>query len=41
VSRLNTRHKLYAWITIGTLIFTDFYVALVASGIIHDLRFIG
>jgi hypothetical protein len=41
VSRLNTRHKLYAWITLGTLMFTDFYVMLVASGAISDLRFIG
>jgi hypothetical protein len=41
VSRLNTRHKLYAWITLGTLMFTDFYVMLVASGTISDLRFVG
>ena len=41
VSRLNTRHKLYAWITLGTLMLTDFYVALVASNAIPDLRFVG
>ena len=41
VSKLNTRHKLYAWITLGTLMLTDFYIALVASGTISDLRFIG
>jgi len=41
VSRLNTRHKMYAWITLGTLMLTDFYVMLVASGTISDLRFIG
>jgi hypothetical protein len=41
VSRLNTRHKLYAWVTLGTLMLTDFYVMLVASGTISDLRFIG
>ena len=41
VSRLNTRHKLYAWITLGTLMFTDFYVMLIASGTISDLRFVG
>ena len=41
VSRLNTRHKLYAWITLGTLMFTDFYIALVAAGAIPDLRFVG
>ena len=41
VSNLNTRHKMYAWITLGTLIVTDLYIALVASGAISDLRFIG
>ena len=38
---LNTRHKLFAWITLGTLMLTDFYIMLVASGTISDLRFIG
>jgi hypothetical protein len=41
VSVLNNRHKLYAWVTLGTLMITDFYVMLVASGTISDLRFIG
>ena len=41
ISKLNTRHMLYAWITLGTLMLTDFYVMLVASGAISDLRFIG
>jgi hypothetical protein len=41
VSKLNTRHKQYAWITLGTLMLTDFYVMLVASGTISDPRFIG
>lgn len=41
ISKLNTKHKQYAWITLGTLMFTDFYVALVASGVISDLRFVG
>lgn len=41
VSRLNTRHKLYAWVTLGTLMLTDFYIMLVASGTISDLRFVG
>lgn len=41
VSRLNTRHKLYAWVTLGTLMLTDFYIMLVSSGAIPDLRFIG
>jgi hypothetical protein len=41
ISKLNTRHKLYAWVTLGTLMLTDFYVMLVASGAISDLRFVG
>jgi hypothetical protein len=41
VSWLNARHMLFAWITLGTLAFTDFYIMLVASGTISDLRFIG
>ncbi|NNH74550.1 hypothetical protein HLB23_32670 [Nocardia uniformis] len=41
VSKLNTRHMQLAWITLGTLMLTDFYVMLVASGTISDLRFIG
>ncbi|MFC7448891.1 hypothetical protein [Rhodococcus daqingensis] len=39
VSKLNTRHMLLAWTTLGTLIITDFYIMLVASGTISDLRF--
>jgi hypothetical protein len=41
VSVLNNRHKLYAWVTLGTLMVADFYIMLVASGTISDLRFIG
>ena len=41
ISKLNTRHMLFAWITLGTLVLTDFYIMLVASGTISDLRFIG
>lgn len=40
ISRLNTRHMLFAWITLGTLVLADLYVALVASGTIPDLRII-
>jgi hypothetical protein len=40
VSKLNTRHKLFAWITLGTLMLTDFYVMMVSiTG--WDLRFVG
>ena len=41
VSRLNTRHMELAWITLGTLALTDFYIWAVASGWITDLRIVG
>ncbi len=44
ISKLNTRHMLYAWITLGTLMLTDFYIMLVASGVINEAlhpRFVG
>lgn len=41
VSKLNTRHMLLAWTTLGTLVLTDFYVMLVASGTISDPRILG
>jgi hypothetical protein len=31
----------FAWITLGTLAFTDFYIWRVSSGVITDFRFIG
>lgn len=40
ISKLNTRHMTFAWVTLGTLVLTDCYVMLVASGTISDLRFI-
>ncbi len=40
VSKINTRHMQFAWITLGTLAFTDFYVMAVSAGWISDLRFI-
>ncbi|GAA4066185.1 MULTISPECIES: hypothetical protein [Actinomadura] len=39
VSKLNQRHGQYALITLGSLVVADFYVMLVASGTISDLRF--
>lgn len=39
VSKLNERHMLLAWLTLGTLVLTDAYIALVAAGL-PDLRFI-
>jgi len=38
LSLLNERHMLYAWISLVTVGLTDFYVRLVASGAITDLR---
>jgi hypothetical protein len=38
ISKLNTRHMSFAWITLGTLALTDFYVMLVASETIVDPR---
>ncbi|HEX7322935.1 MAG TPA: hypothetical protein VF299_08380 [Mycobacterium sp.] len=41
ISWFNGWHMQFAWVTLGTLALTDFYIALVASGTIGDLRFIG
>jgi hypothetical protein len=38
VSRLNTRHMQLAWTTLATLVITDGYIALVASGAFSDPR---
>jgi hypothetical protein len=40
VSKLNTRHMLFAWVTLGTLMLTDFYVMAIAANWFPDLRFI-
>lgn len=40
LSKLNARHMLFAWISLGTLILTDLYIMLVASGTISDLRIV-
>jgi len=40
-SWLNGRHMQLAWTTLATLVLTDAYIALVYSGTISDLRFIG
>ena len=40
VSKLNTRHKELAWITLGSLALADFYVMGLAAGWWSDLRFI-
>ena len=41
VSSMNKKHMQLAWTTLGTLMLTDLYIALVASGTISDLRIIG
>jgi hypothetical protein len=38
---LNQRHMLWAWLSLFSVAFTDVFVRLVASGMIHDLRLIG
>lgn len=40
VSRLNTNHMLFAWLSLFMVGFADLYVWLVASGTITDLRII-
>ena len=41
VSKLNTKHMQLAWITLGTLALTDFYIMAVSAGWFSDLRFVG
>jgi hypothetical protein len=38
VSKLNARHMQFAWTTLATLMLTDGYIALVASGAFSDPR---
>ena len=40
VSKLNGKHMQLAWITLGTLVVTDFYVMAIAAEWFSDLRFI-
>jgi hypothetical protein len=39
VSKLNTRHMQFAWISLFWVLLTDLYIRLVASGAITDPRF--
>jgi len=39
VSFLNTRHSLYAWMSLISVMVADFYIRMVASGAIQDFRF--
>jgi hypothetical protein len=40
VSKLNVRHMQLAWTTLGTLMLTDGYIALVSAGAFRDLRIV-
>ena len=39
VSRLNTRHAQYAWLSLFSVAIVDFYVFLLATNVIDDPRF--
>jgi len=39
ISRLNTRHPLFAWLSLFGVAFTDFYIRLLATGTISDPTF--
>jgi hypothetical protein len=39
ISKLNAKHMQLAWVSLIWLAVTDFYIVLLASGTIHDLRF--
>jgi hypothetical protein len=38
VSWLNERHMLFAWLSLCSVGLTDFYIRLVSSGAVHDIR---
>ncbi|HEX7285407.1 MAG TPA: succinate dehydrogenase [Candidatus Angelobacter sp.] len=38
VSRLNVRHQLFAWLSLFSVGFADFYVRMVSTGAFKDLR---
>jgi len=38
VSRLNERHMLWAWSSLISVGFTDFYIRMLSSGAFHDVR---
>ncbi len=38
-SKLNEQHQLFAWLSLIWIAFTDYYVYLVTTGMIHDPRF--
>jgi hypothetical protein len=40
ISKLNAKHMQLAWTTLGTLVLTDGYIALVSAGVFSDPRFL-
>jgi len=40
VNRLNARHGLFFWLSIGCVVLTDLYIRLLAGGAIGDPRFV-
>jgi hypothetical protein len=38
VSRLNRHHREYAWASFATVVGADFYIRLLAAGVLHDPR---
>jgi hypothetical protein len=40
VTRLNERHPLFAWLSLGAVGLTDLYIRLVAMGVIRDFRIV-
>jgi hypothetical protein len=39
VSKLNTRHMQFAWVSLFWVLFTDLYIRLVSAGVFHDPKF--
>jgi hypothetical protein len=38
VSRLNEKHREFAWVSLASVVCADLYVRLLSTGVIHDLR---
>jgi hypothetical protein len=41
ISKLNLRHPLWAWLSMGSLLLADIYMRLIAAGVIPNLTIIG
>lgn len=40
VTKFNVKHMVWAWISLFSVCFTDLYIRLVASGVVHDWKLI-